>query len=199
MPEEVERTPLAEDEAPGATALLIIDMLSNWKFPDADRLLESALPAAERIAALKARCRANRIPVIYANDNHGRWRSDFREVVAQARAEANGGGRIGDLLAPDADDYFVLKPKHSGFYATPLDLLLRHLRACKLVVTGVASDQCVLYTAADARMRDYEVTVPRDCSATQSAERHEQALRHFEGALCVATTASADLELPRPE
>jgi nicotinamidase-related amidase len=195
MPEQTDRTPLAEDQAPGETALLIIDMLSRWDFKDAERLLEFAAPAAERIAALKARCRAGRIPVIYANDNHGRWRSDFREVVAQTR-ESEAGRRIGDLLAPDAEDYCVLKPKHSGFYATPLDLLLRHLRACKLIVTGVASDQCVLYTAADARMRDYEVTVPRDCSATQTPERHRQALRHFEDALCVATTASTELELP---
>jgi nicotinamidase-related amidase len=195
MPEEIERTPLAKDEATGETALLIIDMLSAWDFEGAERLLEFAGPAAERIAQLKARCRASAIPVIYANDNHGRWRSDFREVVAQAR-ESDAGRRIGDLLAPDAEDYFVLKPKHSGFYATPLDLLLRHLRACKLIVAGVASDQCVLYTAADARMRDYEVTVPRDCSATQTAERHQKALHHFEDALGVATTASTELELP---
>jgi nicotinamidase-related amidase len=198
MPESVERTPLAEDLASGETALLVIDMLSGWDFADAEPLLAQAEPAARRIAALKARCRSAGVPVIYANDNSGRWRSDFREVVANALACGGGGARIAEALKPDDDDYFVLKPKHSAFYATPLDLLLRHLGARKLVITGVSSDQCVLYTAVDARMRDYEVIVPHDCSATQTEGRHRQSMQHCDVALGVATTRSSELELPAP-
>ena len=196
MPESVERTPLAEDQAAGATALLIIDMLNGWDFADADAYLAGAEAIAPRIAALAQRCRAAGVPVIYANDNHGRWRSDFREVVAMAMKADAAGARIARQLTPERQDYFVLKPKHSGFHATPLDLLLRHLGVRTLVITGVSSDQCVLYTTADARMHDYEVKVPPDCVATRSDERNTAAIRHFADVLGVEVTRSTELALP---
>jgi nicotinamidase-related amidase len=196
MPEEPDRAPLAEDRAAGETALLVIDMLSGWDFDGAEALLAQALPIAPRIAALKARCRAARVPVVYANDNHGRWRSDFRQVVGAALEGEGDGARIARQLAPDEHDYFVLKPKHSGFHATPLDLLLRHLGVRTLILTGVSSDQCVLYTAADARMNDYGVIVPRDAVATQSPRRNDLALRHFEEVMGIETPLAERLEIP---
>jgi len=196
MPEDPDRAPLAEDRAAGETALLVIDMLSGWDFDDAEALLAQSVPIAPRIAALKARCRAARIPVVYANDNHGRWRSDFRQVVAAALEGESDGARIARQLAPDEHDYFVLKPKHSGFHATPLDLLLRHLGARTLILTGVSSDQCVLYTAADARMHDYRAIVPRDAVAAQSPRRNDLALRHFEEVMGIETPLAERLELP---
>jgi nicotinamidase-related amidase len=199
MPVAVENTPLAEDHAAGATAILIIDMLSGWDFPDAQTLLSNAQLIAPRIARLRERCKARKVPVVYANDNQGRWRSDFREVVALARDHGGAGAAIAVQLAPDRDDYFVLKPKHSGFHATPLDLLLRHLRVRKLLITGVSSDQCVLYTAADARMHDYTVSVPSDCIATLSAERNRRALQHMEEVLRVDTTPSEGIDVPLPD
>jgi nicotinamidase-related amidase len=198
MPSHRTATPLAaEGRAAGATALLIADMISRWQFPDADRLLPHAAAIAPHIAALKARCRRAGVPVIYANDNDGMWRSDFRRVVEGSLRQGGAGARITEQLAPDDDDYFVLKPKHSGFFLTPLDLLLQHVEAKRLIVTGVASDQCVVATAVDARMRDYEVIVPRDCVATQSALRNRRAIEHFEAALTVRTTPSPRLRLPR--
>ena len=197
MPESIERTPLAEDRAAGAMALLVVDMLSDWEFPDAEALLAGAAAIAPRIAELRSRCRQAGVPVVYANDNRGRWRSDFREVVASARARGGAAAAIAEALAPARDDYFVLKPKHSGFHATPLDLLLRHLGVQTLLLTGVSSDQCVLYTAADARMHDYEVIVPRDCVATQSDERNARALRHFSEVLGLDTPLAAAIGLPR--
>lgn len=89
----------------------------------------------------------------------------------------------------------MLKPKHSAFHATPLDLLLRHLGTRRLVLGGVSSDQCVLYTAADARMRDYDIVVARDCVATQSDERNERALHHFQQALGIETPLSTQIDL----
>jgi nicotinamidase-related amidase len=178
-------------------ALLIIDMISSWEFPDAAKLLPRAAAIAPRIAALKARCRRSGIPVIYANDNRGQWRSDFRQVVRDALAQGGAGALITQQLQPDDDDYFVLKPKHSAFFATPLDLLLQHLQAQALIMTGVASDQCVSHTAADARMRDYEVVVPGDCVASQSAARNRRAELHFEEVLQVSTTPSARLRFPK--
>ena len=186
---------LAESHRHHPTALLIIDMISGWDFPDAGRLLAGAAVIAPRIAALKARCVRDDVPVIFANDNHGRWRSDFRHVF-EASLEAGGeGARIGGLLAPGDDDYFILKPKHSAFFSTPLDLLLKHLGAQRLVLTGVSSDQCVLATAADAKMRDYEVVVPRDAVASLTDERNERAVAHFDGVLGVPTTPAARVRL----
>ena len=180
----------------GATALVIIDMLSDWKFPDAEKLVGGAVAVAPRIAALKGRCRSAGLPVIYANDNHGRWRSDLRQVVDAARRSGGDGGRIAELLAPDPEDYFVLKPKHSAFHATPFELLLRHLKVGTLWLTGVSSDQCVLYSAADARMNDHAVVVPRDCVATQGDARNEAVLRYFEDVLGLEVPLSTDLTMP---
>jgi nicotinamidase-related amidase len=138
------------------------------------------------------------VPVIYANDNHGMWRSDFRQVVEISMESGGAGARITAQLAPGADDYFVLKPKHSAFFQTPLHLLLQHLEASRLIVTGVASDQCVVATAFDAHMRDLEVIVPRDCIASQTTQRDRLALAHFEQALRIRTTPSGKVRLPRP-
>ena len=191
MPSRQTTPSLATEHAAHGAALVILDMISRWDFPDADKLLPQAVAIVPRVAAFKRRCRKAGIPTIYANDNHGRWRSDFRKVVESAREQGGGAERIADGLAPQDDDYFVLKPKHSAFFSTPLDLLLQHLKVRRLLITGVAGDQCVLATAADARMRDYEVLVPRDCIASQSAARNRRAVQHFDQVLEVPTTASA--------
>jgi nicotinamidase-related amidase len=178
-----------------ATALLIIDMISDWTFPDARHLLPRAQAIAPGIAALKRRCRALGVPVIYANDNRGRWRSDFRKVVEWSLQGP--GAEITQALMPDDHDYFLLKPKHSAFFCTPLELLLQNLEVDRLLLTGVATDQCIVTTAVDARMRDYEVEAPADCTATQSDERDARMLAHFAEALCVPTPRSADVEFER--
>ena len=143
LPESVDCAPLAEDRAAGATALLVIDMLSTWDFPDGDAMLKSAEQIAPRIAELRRRCRVAGVPVIYANDNSGRWRSDFREVVAMAIESGEGGARIAELLRPERDDYFVLKPKHRAF--------TRRRSICCCAISRCAGcdhrrvgDQCVL-------------------------------------------------------
>ncbi|HEV7912606.1 MAG TPA: isochorismatase family cysteine hydrolase [Albitalea sp.] len=187
---------LAEHHAAGGRALLIVDMISSWDFPDADKLLPQAAAIAAPIAALAARCRRRGVPVIYGNDNRGQWRSDFRRVVEQSLAAGGDGAQITRQLAPGDEDYFVLKPKQSAFFGTPLDLLLRHLGAHRLLIAGVASDQCVMTSAMAARMRDYEVLVPADCVASQTAARNKRAIATFEEALNIRTTASTRLRLP---
>jgi len=136
------------------------------------------------------------VPVVFVNDNRGRWRSEFRELVRASIAESTTGAAIAEQLQPGDDDYSVLKPKHSAFYATPLDLLLRHLRVRRIVVTGVASDQCIVMTAAEAHMRDYEVIVPRDCVGAPSAARNAAALRQLAESHGIATPLSTRLRLP---
>jgi nicotinamidase-related amidase len=131
--------------------------------------------------------------VIYANDNRGRWRSDFRQVVE--RSLRGSGEAITRKLLPHEDDYFVLKPMHSAFFCTPLDPLLRDLEVRRLVLTGVASDQCVVTTAVDSKMRNYDVEIPPDCIDTQSDERQARMLAHFAEALGLPATPSSELEI----
>ncbi|HVH34499.1 MAG TPA: isochorismatase family protein, partial [Tahibacter sp.] len=154
MPVAPERTPLAGRRAARATALVVIDMFSAWDFPDADALGRAAIRAAGCIAALKRRCDGAGVPTVFVNDNRGRWRSDAPGIVAESAVASRTGAAIAERLRPGEQDYFVLKPKHSAFFATPLDLLLRHLRVRRLIVSGVAADQCVLLAAIEARMQD---------------------------------------------
>src|SRR6185369_11334399 len=198
MPVKPDRAPLADRAAAGGLALLVVDMVSSWDFPDAGALAPAALAIAPRIGAIERRCRSVGVPVVFVNDNRGRWRSEFRELVRVSIAESATGAAIAKHLQPGDDDYSVLKPKHSAFYATPLDLLLRHLRVTRLVISGVASDQCIVMSAAEATMRDYDVVVPRDCIADQTPARTARALRHLREALDVETTASARLRLRLP-
>jgi nicotinamidase-related amidase len=157
-------------------ALLLVDVINDFEFPGGDSLFRHALPAAKRLAALKHRARESGVPSIYANDNFGRWQSDFREVLGHCINEPVRGQPIARLLLPDPEDYFVLKPKHSAFFSTTLDTLLRYLGAHTLVIAGFAGDICVLFTANDAYMRDFGLRVPEDCLASQTARRNREAL-----------------------
>jgi nicotinamidase-related amidase len=172
------RTPDPHGNAPDncRVALLIIDAINDLEFPGGAGMLPRSMRMARKIAALKHRTSAIGIPTIYVNDNFGRWRSDFRETIAHCGDERVRGHPITRLLLPDENDYFVLKPKHSGFYNTTLDLLLEHLQAKTLVITGLATDVCVLFTAADAYMRDFRVIIPRDCVTALTPAVHRAAL-----------------------
>ena len=164
--------------APDASpiALLIIDVINDLEFPGGKQMLARATRMARCIATLKARAESARVPTIYVNDNFGRWRSDFRRIVNHCLDDNVLGKPVVEQVLPDENDYFVLKPKHSGFYNTTLDLLLEHLQAKTLVITGLATDVCVLFTAADAYMRDFRVIIPRDCVTALTPAVHRAAL-----------------------
>jgi nicotinamidase-related amidase len=175
--------------------LLLVDVINDFDFPEAPKLLKHALPAARKIAALKKRLRAKRIPAVYVNDNFGRWRSDFRTQVERCISEDATGAPVARLLIPAEDDYFVLKPKHSGFYASSLDVLLKNFGAKKLIITGFATDICVLFTADDAYMRDFEVIVPVDCTAAETVEAKRSACAQMKRFLRADIRASTQLRL----
>jgi len=177
--------------------LLLIDVINDLDFPEADQLLRYARPMARKILRLKERAKRAGIPVIYVNDNFGRWRSDFRRQVAHCLRENSRGQEIVALLQPDEDDYFVLKPKHSGFFSTTLETLLRYLGSRKLILTGIAGNFCVLFTANDAYMRDYDLIIPSDCTASNTAEENRQALGLMRNFLKADTRPSTKLRLPR--
>lgn len=175
-------------------ALVIIDMINHCTFPEGDALRRHAEPAARRIAGLATRARAARVPVIYVNDNFGRWRSDFQATLEHVIRETPG-RTMAETLRPYDTDYFVLKPKHSGFFATALDVLLRYLDVEWLILTGVSGDICVLFTAHDAHMRDYGLIVPADCVASVDPKENEHALAMMRHTLHVDTTPSDRLDL----
>jgi nicotinamidase-related amidase len=176
-------------------ALVLVDVINDLEFEGGDRLLTHALPMAHRVASLKRRCKDVNIPAIYLNDNFGHWCSDLHAQVDHCRNGRVRGQKLVELLAPEPDDYFVLKPKHSGFMATPLDLLLTHLDARALILVGVAGDICVMFTANDAYMLGYHVIVPSDCIASNDAEHNDNALAQMARVLKADTRPSAELDL----
>lgn len=178
-----------------AVALLLIDVINDFEYPGGDKLFEHALPAAQHIAALKRRAQQRHIPVIYVNDNFGKWRAERSQLVRHCLDDGVRGELIVRLLEPGESDYFVLKPQNSGFYKTPLDLLLAYLKAKTLILAGFAGDICVLLTASDAYMRDFRLFIPSDCSASQEPTENEYALRYAARVLDADTTASPDLKL----
>jgi len=176
-------------------ALMIVDVINDLEFEGGDALLANALPAAKRLAQLAARAREAGIAVIYVNDNFGKWRSDFRALLEHCRNENVKGREIAEILAPEKSDYFVLKPKHSGFFSTTLDTLLEYLHVRTIILAGLTTDRCVLFTAADAHMRDLRIIVPEDCSAADSEQHHTDAMRMIARILGADTTPSDELDL----
>lgn len=183
----------APDQSP--VVLLLIDFINDLEFPEGPQFLKPTLAAARKVAKLKKRAKALGIPVVYINDNFGRWRSDFRDVTEHSLEKGVRGEQIARLLKPDPDDYFVLKPKHSAFFATTLDTLLRYLGAHCLILTGIAADVCVFFTANDAYMRDLKLVVPKDCVASGSATHAKTALQLMARVLEARTGPSDQLDL----
>jgi nicotinamidase-related amidase len=183
------------DKSP--VALLLIDVINDFEFPGGERLFENALPMAPRLRDLAARARALGIPVVYVNDNFGKWQSDKQELLRHCLEDDVRGRPFVEPLVPDEDDYFVLKPKHSGFYSTTLDTLLAYLQARTVILTGIAGNNCVLFTANDAFMRDLHVVIPSDCSASIDMDDNAYALRQMREVLHAETPPSTELDLER--
>jgi nicotinamidase-related amidase len=177
------------------TCLLVIDMINEFTFPGGERMQRSALNIAKRIARLKRRAKAIGIPVIYVNDNFGKWKYDFKKLIDRCTRRRCRGKPVAELLRPAEDDYFVLKPKHSGFFCTPLELVLQFLGAHRLILTGIAGNSCILYTAGDAYMRDFSLVVPSDCVASLKAEDNRKALAHMKAMLNADLSPSTKLAL----
>ena len=175
-------------------AIVLIDVINDLEFPEGDQLLETALSAARNIKRLKERAREAKVPIIYVNDNFGRWRSDFKKIVDRCLHGDVRGRPIAELLVPDEDDYFVLKPKHSGFFSTTLDLLLEYLGVRTLIVAGFAGNNCVLFTANDAYMRDYHLIIPADCTASNTPDDNENALQQMQQVLKADIKPSTEID-----
>lgn len=170
----------------GDTALLIIDMLTDFDFEDGEKLFRNALPAARQIAELKRKCVVKRIPTIYVNDNYGAWREDLDKHLHHIDSSEMGRQML-DVIRPSPDDYFILKPQRSAFYQTPIEALLSNLGVTKLIFTGVTTDICIMFSAHDAYMRGFEIVVPPDCTAATDKRHHTAAIK-FLRRVCDAKT-----------
>jgi nicotinamidase-related amidase len=162
-----------------AIALLLIDVVNHFEFPDGDRILRQALLIGHNIARLKARARTAGIPTIYVNDNFGDWRSERSVLLDHCLQPQAKGGEFVKLVQPDEEDYFILKPMHSAFYQTPLEVLLQRLGTTELILTGLTSNSCITCTAHDANMRNLKLFVPYDCSVARTAIEHRKAMQHL--------------------
>lgn len=175
-------------------ALLLIDVINDLEFPEGEQLFQFALPMATKLASLKRRAKAANVPVIYVNDNFGRWRSNLNSQVDHCLHDGVRGQPLVELLQPEEDDYFVLKPKHSGFFSTALDILLDYLQVNTLIVTGVAGNICVLFTANDGYLRDFQLFVPADCTASNTEEENRAALEQMAKVLKADTRPADEID-----
>jgi nicotinamidase-related amidase len=174
-------------------ALLLIDVINDLDFPESKGMMHDVASMSKRLAHVRQKAHENHVPVIYVNDNFGRWRSDFKHLVAHCLEDGVPGQEMVQLLKPGEEDYFVLKPAHSGFFSTSLDLLLKRLGAETLILTGIATNICVLFTANDAFLRGYELFVPRDCVAANTKALTREALGQMKSVLKARIGNSASL------
>jgi nicotinamidase-related amidase len=184
-----------EEPAPCHSALLIIDMINDLEFADGRAMFPHADAASRSILALSEAARRSGVPIVYVNDNYGQWHSEQSLIVQHCAREGVRGRDLVERLRPDKDDYFVIKPQFSGFYSTNLPVLLPKLGAQRLILTGVSADICVLFTAADAHMREYDLWVPRDCVASSDPQRTDWALEIMRNSMKAETKPTNELRL----
>ena len=157
------------------TALVVVDVLNPYEHEDADQLVESMSEVVPRIAELVERARDEERPVIYVNDNYGHWNSSSEQLLHTALE-----GRHPELvepLRPPDDVHFVIKARHSTFYETPLEYLLRQLDVSRIMLCGQVTEQCILYSALDAYVRHLRVAIPEDAVAHIDPQLAEAALQ----------------------
>jgi nicotinamidase-related amidase len=177
--------------------LLLIDVINDLSFPDNQNLVRRSVALAKSIAKLKKRCKKLGIPTIYVNDNRGRWRSDISAVLRHCLSTKCPGREMTKLLVPEPDDYIILKPKHSPFYASPLQTILDSIGARIAIVAGVTTNACVLIAAGDLHVRDFRLFVPADCVAALTEREHRRSLDVMKNSFGANTGPSSRLNLPR--
>ncbi|MFS0657110.1 isochorismatase family cysteine hydrolase [Bacillus sp. 179-C3.3 HS] len=172
-------------------ALLIIDMINNFDFEMGHVLAEKTMRMTSKISALKQHANKENWPIIYINDHYGIWKADIQAVISKCKNETS--APILDEISPTGDDYFLIKPKHSAFYGTALQTLLHELEVKEIILTGIAGNICVLFTANDAYMREYNLIVPKDCIASNDDQDNEYALTMMKNVLLAKITSSKEI------
>lgn len=178
-----------------STVLLLIDVINPCDFEGGDAFVRRNLRVARAIRRLRDRVGKRALPIIYVNDNFGKWRSDIDALVTACTQPDTPGAPIVELLRPRPSDFVVLKTKLSGFYGTPLDTMLRLGGVRRPILVGFSTDDCVLFTAADAYMREYQLLVPRDCVGARSDNASKRALTLMTSLLAARTAPSRALRV----
>ncbi|WP_327706244.1 cysteine hydrolase [Streptomyces decoyicus] len=176
-----------------AKALIVIDMLNSYEHEDAEFLLRSARQALPHLITLLDRARQNGVEVIYVNDNFGLWRSHHDELLENVLSSPH--ADLVEPIRPDEKSLFVVKVRHSIFYQTPLEYLLRQHGIDTIVLCGQVTEQCVLYSALDAHIRHIQVTVVEDACAHIHSDLAAAALRMMERNVQARIVRSADEEI----
>jgi nicotinamidase-related amidase len=177
--------------------LILVDVINDLDFPNNKELVRNCRPLAKNIGRLKVRCKRAGIPVLYVNDNYGKWRSDFSAVLSHSLRKDSPGREMVRLLEPEPDDYIILKPKHSAFYATPLETVLSYIGARNVIVAGLTTNACVLLTVADFYVREHALFVPQDCVRALNLSDHQKALQLMKNSYGANTTVSSRIPLSR--
>lgn len=162
------------------SVLLLIDVINMLDFEDNEELLAGLPVLAKNLTRLKRAARKADVPVIYLNDNFNNWHSNFNEQLQECMSKRSNGRKLAKALIPTKQDFFVLKPMHSGFFGTSLNILLKKLHAKTLILAGISADICVMYTANDAYMRDYKVIVASDGVISNHKKATEDALEKMQ-------------------
>jgi len=186
-----------EAKAPGGAALLLVDLVNDLVTKDAEALRQNAEAIGDAVEALREAATRAGLPIIYVNDNFGRWRDDPQDIVRHCLRPGSHGRALVERLRPRENDYFVVKPQFSGFYATNLPALLPRLGVSRLILAGIATDICVLFTAADAHMREYGLWVPRDVVASSSDRHRDWALSIMDKSMNAEIRATGELSLEK--
>lgn len=162
------------DNSLSNTAVLFVDIINDFKFDGGDKLHDNTTAILPNLVKLKNFARENDLPLIYVNDHYGLWQADFNKIIDYCRNEKS--EELIDALKPGEDDYFLIKPMHSAFFQSPLQSLLTELGKTHLIMAGIAGDICILFTAQDAYMYKYQISVPENCMASEEKDNNEYAL-----------------------
>lgn len=184
---------LSSEKDKSETALILIDVINDLDFEGNDDLVRNVPSLTDSLVRLKKAAAGKHLPIIYVNDNFHKWRSNFEDTLKHCLANDVPGRKLVERLIPGPDDYFVLKPMHSGFYCTPLEILLSELEVKTLILTGVAGNICVLFTANDAYMRGYDLIVPIECIASNTDQDNEFALEQMKKLHCAKVLSVDEL------
>ena len=155
-------------------ALLIIDMINDFQFTHGKILADKTMKMIPNILELKKVMNQYQLPIIYVNDHYDLWQADYTKIIE--KCTNNISKDVIERITPSNEDFFLIKPKHSAFYDTPLHTMLLHLNVTDLILTGIAGNICVLFTANDAYMRDFSLTIPKNAIASNSDEDNDFAI-----------------------
>ncbi len=175
----------------GRVAVLALDLITDFDFPDGPAVRRALARHAPAIRALFETARHHHLPVIYANDNLGAWRSDAPALIAHCTQPQRAGAALVRQLSPEDEDEIILKPRHSAFFGTPLEMLLGDRKIDTLVLTGISAESCVWMTACDAHTRGFRLVVPADTMAGASARALRATLTGLEEVLDARVPAQA--------